>query len=67
MKKLIAEYKSNIETYDSIISGVNENLSKIRKGEYCMMSKNDLLDQRALANIQRQIYVQVIKDLEDYA
>ena len=70
MKKLIKEYQSRIDGFDIIIDMVNRDLSKLRKGEELsnpLITEDILLDQRNVANAQRQIFVQVIKDIEDYA
>ena len=69
MKKLIEEYQSKIDGFDIIIEMVNRDLSKLRKGEELsnhLIAEDVLLDQRNVANVQRQIFVQVIKDIEDY-
>jgi len=69
MKKLIEEYQSKIDGFDIIIEMVNRDLSKLRKGEELsnhLIIEDVLLDQRNVANVQRQIFVQVIKDIEDY-
>ena len=69
MKKLIREYQTKIDGFDIIIEMVNRDLSKLRKGEKLsnhLITEDVLLDQRNIANVQRQIFVQVIKDIEDY-
>jgi hypothetical protein len=70
MEKLISQYREKINGFDLVIDMVNSDLAKLRRGKKLnnpLITEDVLLDQRSVANIQRQIYVQVIKDLEDYA
>lgn len=67
MKKLIKEYQDKIQGFDMIIDMVNQDLSKIRRGDKLsnpLITKDVLLDQRSIANVQRQIYIQVIEDIK---
>lgn len=65
MEKLIKEYKEKVIGIDNFIKTINNQLSLIRNKKYSISSKDDLLNQKSGANIQRQILIQVIEDLKD--
>ncbi len=72
MKKLIEQYQKEIESLDKLIDFCKKRIRSIRK-EF----KGDLTEEyfaltethnttKIIAESKRQVYIQVIKDLEDY-
>lgn len=70
MKKLIKNYQRKIDELDEIINSCTKSIRNKRSKEqtteqYYRATEEDV-NNRKIADAQRQIYIQVIKDLEDY-
>ena len=65
MKKLIGQYNEKIVNCDKNIERIIELIREARKNE--SINIDDLRQEKANVNRDRQLYVQFVKDLEDYA
>lgn len=62
-EKLITEYNNKVSTLDKSIKVI---LSMINQSRHdYTIDKNDLLEEKSIAYSTRQLYIQVLSDLED--
>jgi hypothetical protein len=64
VEKLINDYLAKIKECDADIEASTERMDSARK-EASEWFYNGAKEYRKLAQVQRQLYVQVVKDLED--
>ena len=64
MKKLIQEYQQKVENCDRQLERITEMIRASRRGDRTIDTE-DLREEKANCNRDRQLYIQFIKDLEN--
>ncbi len=66
MKELIKEYSNRIKLLDSEIESLTEEITKIANKMHYTDMCIPLVEKRLIANTNRSLLIEVVKDLEGY-